>query len=198
MKSTFLALALTGTSARMSFGECPKDVENVTNLDKARYSGMWYEIEKDMSFPMTMGADCTYKNFTVDSNGDLDLWFGAYYWPAFSYNGVGGTMYCTAGNKETCEATMTGTGAKREAFPVLATDYETYDIGYYCMDMIKGFMKADFVMIYGREKTMSAEKLEEVRNIIRAKIPEYGYDFQMKSWNTHGETCEYEKVSTYF
>ena len=180
MKNTILTLAaLTGsTSARMSFGECPKDVENVRTLDKARYAGMWYEIEKDMQFPMTIGSECTYKKFTVDSNGDLDLWFGGYM--MFQYRGVGGKMYCEAGNPETCEATMTGSKGgddKRENFPVLATDYETYDVGYYCMDMIKGFMKADFVMIYGREKTMSNEKLEEVRNIIREKIPEYGYDW---------------------
>ena len=78
---------------------------------------------------------------------------------------------------------MTGTGDKREDFPVLATDYETYDIGYYCMDMIKGFMKADYVMIYGREKTMSDQKLNEVRNIIRQKVPEYPYDWQIKAYD---------------
>ena len=178
----------------MSFGECPKNVDYVTNLDKARYAGRWYEIEKDLEFPMTIGATCTYKDFTLDSNGDLDLWFGAYYWPMFKYMGVGGTMYCTAGDPNTCEATMTGTGDKRSDFPILATDYETYDIGYYCMDMIEGFMKADFVMIYGREKKMSAEKLDEVRKIIREKIPEYGYDWVFKAWDPQADTCEYNRV----
>ena len=171
------AALLMSTEARMSFGECPT-VDNVTTLDKTRYAGKWYQIEGDMTFPYTMGASCVYKDFTVDSNNDLDLWFGQY--SMFRYLGGGGKMYCSANSEETCTATMGG-GDKSSAnpFPVLAPDYETYDIGYYCMDMIKGFMKADFVMVNSRQPTMEPATLEKVRGIIREKVPEYAYDWQL-------------------
>ena len=155
MKSAIIAAAVAEASARFSLGGCPKNLHNVQTLDKDRYAGMWYEIEKDIMFPMAIGAECTYKKFTVDSNDDLNLWFGAYSWPKLSYSGVGGKMYCTPGDKDTCEATMTPTGDHRVPFPVLATDYDTYDIGYSCFELVEGFVKADFIMIYGREKTMS-------------------------------------------
>ena len=122
-----------------------------------------------------MGASCTYKDMSFDSNNDLDLWFGSYNW--LSYGGVEGKMYCPANSAETCEATMPETGDARSPFPVLDTDYETYDVGYYCMDMIKGFMKADFVMVWSRTPTMSAATLEKVRGIIKEKVPEYAYDW---------------------
>ena len=155
MKIIALTLAaLTGASARLSFGQCPTDLENVTNLDKSRYAGRWYQIEQDIQFPMTVSAVCTYKDLEINSTGDLDLWFGAYYTMMFQYSGAGGVMYCEDGNKETCEATMGGR-PKRSDFPVLATDYETYEVNYICMNMVENFMKADFIMIWGREKEMS-------------------------------------------
>ena len=177
----------------MSFGNCP-EVDNVTTLDMDRYAGKWYQIEQDAMFPFTMGAQCTYKEFTKDSNGDFDLWFGNYNW--FEYKGTGGKMYCPPNSKETCTATMTAVpNEPAQPFPVLATDYETYDVGYYCMDMIKGVMKADFVMVFSRTPTMEASTLEKVRNIIREKVPEYAYDWQMIS-TTVQKDCEYNKVKS--
>ena len=49
---------------------------------------------------------------------------------------------------------------------MMYTDYENYDIQYACMEMIKEFgivFKADVVIIWGREKSMPADKLEEAR-----------------------------------
>ena len=66
-----------------------------------------------------------------------------------------------------------------QPFPVLATDYDSYDIGYFCMDMIKGFMKADFVLVSSRQPTMEPATLEKVKGIIREKLPEYAYDWQL-------------------
>ena len=93
-------------------------------------------------------------------------------------------MYCDASMDQTCEATMGDGkkeyGTKRAPFGILATDYTTYDLGYYCMQMIDTWgvlVKADFYMIYGRETTMSADKLNEVRDILREKVPEYAYDW---------------------
>merc|ERR1712231_13723 len=99
-----------------------------------------------------MTSECEYKRFTPDSNGDLDLWFGAYY--DFKYEGIKNN--------------------KRSDIDILATDYENYDIGYYCMEMLNAIglvVKADVVLIYGREQNMSAEKLEEAKQVVREKVP---------------------------
>ena len=94
----------------------------------------------------------------------------------FSYYGGGGMMYCDESMEETCEATM-GSGSGRSPFGILATDYTTYDIGYYCMDMIENVMKAEFVLVYSRTQEMSDETKQVVREIINEKVPSYNYDW---------------------
>ena len=187
------ASVLSTAEARMSFGLCP-EVENVTTLDKEAYAGKWYQIEQDASFPFTMGGSCIFSDYKLDTNGDYDFHFGQYNW--FKYSGGGGKMFCPANSKETCTATMDGVVGDPVPFPVLSTDYNNYQIGYYCMDMIEGVMKADFIMIYGREKYMTAEKIKEVRAIIREKVPEYGYDWVVRSLTGQGPNCEYNQVKT--
>ena len=172
----FTLAALSAASARISFGTCPTDVDNVTNLDKTKFSGRWYRIEQDIQQWYSFGADCIFQDMTLDSNNDIDLWVGAWYWTRLSYGGGSGTMYCEAGNKQTCEANMGG-GTNRSDYPILATDYESYSISYSCSTVVENFIKYDSVRISAREKTLTPEKLEEVRNIIREKVPEYGYDF---------------------
>ena len=144
---------------------------------------------------MTMMTECTFKKFTQDANGDLDLWFGGYNEMRFSYGGVGGKMFCTEGNENTCEATMGSNPEtdKRSPFAILATDYTSYDIGYYCMEMLNAIgivVKADFVLIYGRENSMSDEKLAEVKSILNDKVPEYAIDWQIM-YSTKQDNCEY-------
>ena len=175
-KQIVLSALFACASAKMSFGKCP-DVNQVESLDKAAYAGLWYETERDMMFPMTMGSKCTFKDFTLDSNGDLELWFGAYQPMMFSYSGVGGMMYCDESMDETCEATMGETSDKRSPFGILATDYENYDIGYYCMDMIENVMKAEYIMVYSRTKEMSDETKQIVKDIINEKVPSYNYNW---------------------
>merc|ERR1719329_590557 len=178
LTSAIVASLISTADARMSFGACPK-VSGVTTLDSAKYAGMWYLNEKDAMFPYGMMSECVYKKFTLDANGDMDLWFQAYDPMMFDYSGVGGKMYCTANSDPACQATM-GSSDKRADIPILATDYENYDIGYYCMEMINALglvVKADFVFISGREQNMSEEKLEEARQIVRDMVPEYSLDW---------------------
>ena len=184
MNKSLLAAVATGllstADARMSLGACP-DVKGMTTVDTEKYAGMWYLNQKDMMMPMMMTSECEYKRFTLDSNKDLDLWFGAYY--DFKYTGINGKMYCTPDSDPSCQATMGDKGiesGKRSDIDILYTDYENYDIGYYCMEMIKEFgivFKADVVLIYGREGNMPADKLEEARQIVREKVPDYALDW---------------------
>ena len=123
-------------------------------------------------FPYTMMAQCVYKKYTEDTNGDYDLHYGGYYQMMFQYGGVGGKVYCDGPD---CEATMTGSD-RRSEFRVLATDYETYQIGYTCMDMIDDVMLADFISIGSRSNVeFSEETKATIEAIINEKVPEYGF-----------------------
>ena len=199
MKSiAILSLAVLDTvSSRMSIGKCPEP-ENVTNLDKARYAGMWYGIERDPMTPMLVSADCNYKKFTVDSNGDLDLWYQAYYWTMmFSYGGIGGKMYCEPGNKKTCEGTMESFSTERSPISVLATDYDNYAISFRCSEMM-GFVRNDYIQISGRETTMSDAILAEAKRVIAQKLPDIDIDSQVLYKTKQGGDCKYDVVKNWW
>ena len=85
---------------------------------------------------------------------------------------------------------MTGSD-KRDEFRILATDYETYDIGYVCMDMIDDVMMADFVIIGSRNnKELSEETKTTVEGIINEKLPEYKFSWNKMKNYKHAD-CEY-------
>ena len=157
MRLTQTALAaafLSDANARFFMGSCPKPI-SMQNLDINKYQGMWYGIEADAMFPFTlMPSSCSFKKFTPNKDGNLDLWFGADSWP-MGKSGVNGELFCDSDKfvqteKETCEANMAGKN-QHKPFAVLATDYENYDVGYYCMELIPGFFASDIAMIYSRE-----------------------------------------------
>ena len=81
---TFLVSDIEKSNALMSLGRCPRDIPYITNFDPARYAGKWYEILRDPGNPMTIATDCVTKEFSLDSNGNLDLYFRGYYHLFFS------------------------------------------------------------------------------------------------------------------
>ena len=175
--TTLLSLA----SSRMSMGGCPT-LDWVTDLDVDRMQGKWYEVEKEAGFPFTMGFDCTFQELEKASSTDLDLKFGAWNNMMLGYTGVKGKMYCPSGQENTCLATMEDGSSDPEekiAFNILATDYDNYQIMYPCMQMIDAMgvmVKLDYHLIFVR-KTLSEEKMDEIRDILREKAPEYNYDW---------------------
>ena len=124
-------------------GKCPKP-EMMETLDTERYAGMWYGQETDYMFPFTLiPSSCSYKKFTMNDEGNLDLWFGANS-ALMGESGVDGTLFCnkadfTEDENLTCEATMAGK-KDHKPFGMLATDYENYDVGYYCMEFLPTWM----------------------------------------------------------
>merc|ERR1711981_1006560 len=76
------------------------------SIDKERYVGHWYEIYRDNWNMWTIGADCITKEFELNSDGDIDLYFRGNYLYA-GYQGVKGKMYyCGEHGDSTCLATM--------------------------------------------------------------------------------------------
>jgi len=99
--AAFLGLA----SARFSKGACP-EVEYMDKIDKSKYVGKWYETYRDTWNMYTMGAECVTKEFALDENEDIDLYFRGTY-PFAGYQGVDGKLYgCGDHGSSTCKATM--------------------------------------------------------------------------------------------
>ena len=110
MKSFALAALLGATSAKFHFGWCPS-VQNVEDFDAAAYAGKWYEVYRDRHNMHTHFADCVTKEFDVNEDGNMDLYFRGFYnihgWG--KYMGIGGVMSdCDTGSADsyTCKATM--------------------------------------------------------------------------------------------
>ena len=117
------------------------------NFNPQAYVGKWYEIVRDRLNPYTISTDCVTKEFGLNADGDVDLYFRGYYSILFRYNGIDGTLYqCDEGTPSTwtCMATMGGR-PKRHPIKMFDTDYENYEIYYDCTEFA-GFKTESFAV----------------------------------------------------
>eukprot|EP00355_Strombidium_rassoulzadegani_P007815 CAMPEP_0168618918 /NCGR_PEP_ID=MMETSP0449_2-20121227/6326_1 /TAXON_ID=1082188 /ORGANISM="Strombidium rassoulzadegani, Strain ras09" /LENGTH=223 /DNA_ID=CAMNT_0008659821 /DNA_START=23 /DNA_END=694 /DNA_ORIENTATION=- len=185
------------TAARLSRGRCP-DIKNIENFDKTRYSGHWYEQMRDRSNPYTISTDCVTKEFALNEDGDLDLYFRGYYSLFFDYYGAEGTMYqCDEGSADTwtCQATM-GKSPKRIPFNIFYTDYDNFDVNYSCSNVL-GYFKKEQFSVATREKVMSEETKDKVEEFVKENLPQYYYQvvngaFMLYKDVQGDEQCDYE------
>ena len=184
-------LALVGAaSARMSFGACPK-VDLVENFDAAAFAGEWYEVLRESNFMYEFGQECTTQRFTMNADGDLDLYFRAKM--MFQYTGIDGYLTdCDEGSSSThtCMASMGGSEPIHD-FNFLATDYDNYAVSYFCMDMLGDNAKIEWYNIISKKETLSEDLLEEAKAKVTAAI-----GVEPNFWNTHvtkqGDSCDYD------
>ena len=73
-KSILLMSAASVAQAGFGFGKCPI-VQNDVGIDLKTFQGQWYEIEKDWSFPMEIGAQCVTHEYRANPDGTADLKF---------------------------------------------------------------------------------------------------------------------------
>ena len=194
-KALALLLAADLAEAKMSFGSCPTK-NNMVPFDKARFAGKWYEQIRDPENIYTFSADCVTMEFSPPKDdGSLDLWFRGYYWMMLSYQGGGGTMYdCDQANSDwTCKATM-GSSDKRAEFPILYTDYDTYQISYFCMDMIEDVMKYEWFAISTRDQNADESVIQAANAKVAELIPQYDINKieNIFLYRTNQNICEYE------
>lgn len=191
------AVALIGsTEAKFHHGGCPH-VEYMQTFDKKAYVGEWYEIFRDRHNMYTHHAECVTKEFDVNDEGAVDLYFRGLYdshwW--HGYHGVQGTMY-NCGKSEhpndwTCQATMGSHSKHLNPIKVFDTDYENYEISYGCWSF-HGLFSFSNLAISSRETEMSTEMQAKVRAVIEEKLPHYHMDHGMH-WTKQGEDqCDYE------
>ena len=60
-----------GANAAISFGECPKDYSPMTNFDKKRYQGQWYDIVHDSWIPFQWFTTCVNVEYTLMDDGRI-------------------------------------------------------------------------------------------------------------------------------
>ena len=205
MKSITFAALLGLSAAKFRLGWCP-DYQTQENFDAEAYSGQWFQVYRDRHNWWTRGADCVTKEFELTEDGNLDFYFrGFYNWHGWGkYLGIGGELTdMELGSPDTFTgmATMHGHchwskhwGGKKTEFQVLATDYENYDVSYYCKDF-HGLFHFDTLDISSRKPEMAEEVQEEVRAVIEEKLPRYHLDRGMY-WTKQGEDrCDYYWMS---
>ena len=145
--------------------------------------------------PYTISTDCVTKEFALNQDQDLDLYFRGYYNFLFKYMGVNGTMYqCDEASEDgaTCMATMHG-GSHRSPIRVFDTDYETYEIMYDCQEVLGGAMKMEMFSVTTKDVNPSDETMARVKMVVREKLPQYDLD---QAWGLvkplQGDGCKYE------
>ena len=194
MKSSAIIASIGAASAKWYLGSCPM-VNYMESLDMERYAGHWFEVYRDEQNWYTQYADCVTKEFELNQKGNLDLNFRGFYnwygWGGYSYvEGEISDCGTSSGllKNSTCMATMRSSPKLR--YDMLATDYDNYDITYFCTDFY-GFFHADNLSITSRTQEMSDEVQQEVRAVIAEKLPHYNLNDGMY-WTKQGDDrCQY-------
>merc|ERR1711981_406929 len=163
-------LALIGsTEAKFHWGHCPH-VHFMQDFDKEAYSGQWYEIFRDKHNMYERHAECVTKEFDVNTDGAVELYFRGDYQSRWwsGYHGVEGTMYnCGLSDHPddwTCQTTM-GHSHHLIDFKIFDTDYENYEIYYSCWSF-HGLFSFNNLAIGSRTPEMDFDTQAKVRNII--------------------------------
>eukprot|EP00347_Sterkiella_histriomuscorum_P019149 403342759 len=158
-------LLLTQIDARFRFGSCPK-VDTVENFDAEKYTGRWYEINRDRQTPFEKRGTCVTADYSL---GDAE-----------STIKVRNSMF-RDGSQQTTEGTATCEGSRclvsfgpyapAGKYWVIDTDYENFSIVYSCTDYMMSMYKTEYLWVLARDnKFDSTEVLEKVKSTIE------GYD----------------------
>lgn len=194
MKFSTLALAALGAAdAKMLlFGQCPPTPQLVSNFDKERFAGNWYEVLRDSDFMFEMGQECVTHQYTNLPDGNMGLYFRAWSWMT-GYMGIDGRMTeCGDNLDHTCMVSMS-TSDKTSPYDVLwINDDYTIGVNYMCTEMMMGMMTFQWWSVFSRDQTASADQLREaVQTIIDADVGFTADNIGSRATMQGGE-CEYD------
>lgn len=79
--SILISLFVAVASARYSFGSCPTDIKFISDFNKERYVGKWYQIVRNPWNTMSFGSDCLTKEYSsIKEDGTMDFNYRGLYW----------------------------------------------------------------------------------------------------------------------
>lgn len=175
-----LALLSSTASARMWVGSCPK-IDWDTGFDSARFAGQWYEQLRDGFFSMEMDQKCMTGNHVLRPDGALDSqWRLLVPMDMMTYSSspvikmdCSKSFACTM-DIENWEKDDDYEKMKEEKgfeFGILGTDYDNWYAWYAC-GVWEG-MLMETVSIMGKSEKIDDKYIEEAKNAINAKLPDF-------------------------
>jgi len=167
------------------FGACPK-VPVQTTLDRQRYLGLWYEIER---FPAIFeGDNCGTANYTVNAAGNIGV-ENRYIEDGVMHNAMGEAKQNDPSQPGLLAVSFSNTGAVGD-YRVVETDYDTYTLIFSCRDLAH-IVYAEFAWILTRDPKPDPAIVQR----LKTKLGSYNVDVS-KFQVTNQTACpQYQRIT---
>ena len=182
-------MASNAVNARLWFGSCPA-VDYNSNFNTAAFAGQWYQQESDAIFAYGGDSTCSTGNYVLNSAGNLDVVWRAYYYVSlsgiFNYgSSPPGEMSCDSYD---CQVSMGG-GSTTTPWGILGTDYDNWHVAYWCGSILG--IQYSWLGIYGKQPSLSDAHMDAAYAAVEDKLDGYlmGWPWTKK---ISQEDCEYE------
>ncbi|XP_067109621.1 apolipoprotein Da, duplicate 2 [Osmerus mordax] len=161
--SLTLLSVLAASAQTFVSGKCPNPPVQA-NFDTARYLGRWYEIQKLPA--VFQKGECSQATYSLQSPGVVAV-LNEELLDDGTINAISGTAMAMDPAEPAKLGVSFFEGSPPSPYWVLSTDYDSYTLVYACTDFL-GLLHVDFSWIMSRERTLSADTVEELRSILRS------------------------------
>ncbi|CDW71967.1 apolipoprotein d-like [Stylonychia lemnae] len=154
------------------------------SFDTAKYSAQWFEIYRDADYIYEKDQKCVTATYGQNKDGSLSVYNRGLDGHDSHVVDFHGSATC-AGGEARCKVKFNAfiSGDYR----VIATDYQNYSLVVSCQNNI--FSNFEIVWILSQQKTISEDKLQEVKTILAKELPNYPFENLLRT--IHDETCTY-------
>ena len=183
-RPTFVACLAACASASFSIGRSCPDYDRQPNFDATRYTGTWYEVQKDFTNVFDIGAQCTTANYQLKDDGSIQVYNRSVYPTGQVADILGSAVESNVDGPGSLVVDFGGEPDPNRPgnYNVVSTDYDSYAIFYSCSGAkqfgVSGIYES--YSLLARTTSLSDEKLAEIRKIYLDTFPEYNYDFYVK------------------
>lgn len=189
--SAAVAALIGTTDARLSKGKCVNPPLQA-NFDISKYTGLWYEIERDAAFIFSEGGECVTAQYSANTDGSVHVHNAEYNFKKQKGDSIDGTATC---NGPHCAVEFFSFAPKGD-YRVVSTDYTEHAIVYSCIDLPFSYRNED-LWILARNKTLSPETHNATHELIKANIPNYDLDHNLHV-TIQDNTCVYKEDGSKF
>lgn len=158
------------------------------NIDKEAYAGRWYIVLRDDDKNPMYFARCNTKEFKMLEDGTMAVHAQGHTGiEKYDKKGFDANLWrCgTQPGHATCMVKNINWKTTEYTYTLLGTDYANYDVYYFCFPFAYNSMHYQFVIVGSRTPQMpQGEKLDEIKRIIKDKVPEYDID-SYTGFNNH-------------